>query len=75
MASGVGTARILGRIHIAQLKIGPTFFPCTFTVLEKNDVDFLFGLDMLKRHQCVIDLRRGVLQLGSAGVEVRRRKR
>jgi hypothetical protein len=50
--------------------VGRSFFPCTFTVLEKNDVDFLFGLDMLKRHQCVIDLKKAVLQIGSAGEEV-----
>jgi DNA damage-inducible protein 1 len=39
-------------------------------VLENDDVDFLFGLDMLKRHQCCIDLRRNLLVLGSAGKEV-----
>ena len=32
-------------------QVGQAFFPCTFTVLENDDVDFLFGLDMLKRHQ------------------------
>lgn len=26
-------------------------------VLDQNSVDMLFGLDMLKRHQCVIDLK------------------
>ena len=39
-------------------------------MLENDDVDFLFGLDMLKRHQCCIDLRRHLLVLGSAGKEV-----
>jgi len=71
VAQGVGTAKILGRVHIAELKIGRSFFPCTFTVLEKNDVEFLFGLDMLKRHQCVLDLRRHVLQVR----RMRRRRR
>lgn len=33
-------------------------------------MEFLFGLDMLKRHLCVIDLREGVLALGSAGAKV-----
>jgi DNA damage-inducible protein 1 len=47
----VGSAPIIGRVHIAQLKIGGTFFNCSFTVLDQPDMDFLFGLDMLKRHR------------------------
>ncbi|CAN0532325.1 unnamed protein product, partial [Ectocarpus sp. 8 AP-2014] len=44
----------------------PTFYFYTKT----SDVDFLFGLDMLKRHLCVIDLRSSMLGLGSAGASV-----
>jgi DNA damage-inducible protein 1 len=62
-ARGVGTAKILGRVHIAQMKLGNTFFPISITVLEKNDVDFLFGLDMLKRYRCQIDLSENCLRI------------
>lgn len=52
---GVGTSRILGRVHSANLQIGEKFFQCSITILEDDKVEFLFGLDMMKRHQVNIE--------------------
>ena len=66
-AVGVGTGKILGRIHIVQLAVGTYYFPCSVTVMDDpppgaSEMPFLLGLDMMKRHQCIMDLGHGVLK-------------
>ena len=90
VAVGVGTGKIAGRIHVVTLNIGGYDLPCSITGMEDgNDganggkstgmgdknMDCLFGLDMLKRHRCCIDLGKNVLRFaighgnGGDGVE------
>ncbi|KAH8583783.1 ubiquitin domain containing with a UBA domain at the C-terminus [Cryptosporidium sp. chipmunk genotype I] len=69
IAQGVGTSKIVGKIHVAQMKIGNSFFPFSITVLEESRVDFLFGLDLLKRYQCCIDLHQNALIIGDEKVK------
>jgi hypothetical protein len=69
--TGVGTQKIVGRIHLCQLQIEKDFLASSFTILESQDMDMLLGLDMLKRHQCCIDLKNNVLIIGTTGTTTR----
>ena len=68
-AVGVGTQKIIGRVHMAQIQIKDDFLTSSFSILEAQPMDMLLGLDMLKRHQCCIDLSRNVLVIGSTSNE------
>lgn len=67
IAKGVGVQKITGRIHMVQLQIENDFLITSFSVLEQQPMDVLLGLDMLKRHQCNIDLQTNVLRIGTTG--------
>ena len=64
VAQGVGSSKILGRVHIASIQVGASHFPSTFSVLESANVDFLLGLDFLKANSAILDLAADVLRVG-----------
>lgn len=51
-----------GRCTQATIKVQSLHLPMSITVLESGSMEFLFGLDMLRRYQCCIDLRAGMLR-------------
>lgn len=69
IAKGVGVQKIIGRIHMVQIQIESDYLITSFSVLEEQPMDMLLGLDMLKRHQCCIDLKTNVLRIGTTGTE------
>merc|ERR1719312_2336767 len=69
VAKGVGTQKIIGRVHMAQIQIEKDYLTSSFSILEDQPMDMLLGLDMLKKHQCTIDLKKNCLVIGTTGTE------
>jgi DNA damage-inducible protein 1 len=67
MAVGVGSQKIVGRVHMYTVVIGSDHLPTSFSILENQPMDMLLGLDMLRRHQCILDLRQNRLVIGTTG--------
>lgn len=68
-AVGVGITKIIGKIHLTDVKFGSKIYKASFTIIEKNPsspspIEFIIGLDILKNLNCIIDLRKMVLILG-----------
>lgn len=70
---GVGNGRTLGRVLYTNMTIEGNYFPISLTVMDDSqglgdkNMEFLLGLDMLKRHQCTIDLVNGRLLFNYQG--------
>lgn len=70
IAKGVGTSKILGVIHAAQMKIGDRYIMCKISVIENNDIGFIFGLDNMRSHRCSINLAKFTLDFPDAGISI-----
>ncbi|WKY06821.1 hypothetical protein Q1695_006755 [Nippostrongylus brasiliensis] len=64
-ARGVGgTQKFVGKIHSCQVKVMDHYFPCNFDVMADREMDLLLGLNILKRHQCNLNLKTNMLEMG-----------
>lgn len=61
IAFGVGTSKIIGKIHMFPIQVLDKKIPCQLTVLDDDKCDFLLGLDTLRRYQCLINLQDNTL--------------
>ena len=66
VASGVGMARIAGRVHMANLRLGKrTSVDTSVTVLDLNSgPELLLGLDILRKYRATVDLGQNALVIG-----------
>ncbi|UKK02305.2 DNA-damage inducible protein [Theileria orientalis] len=68
VAVGVGTMKTLGKIHLADMKIGTVFIPVSFIVMEEATLEFILGLDVLRRYTCDINLKKNYLGINDVNV-------
>ena len=68
IAKGVGTGKIIGTVHAAQMKIQNKVLMAKITVLENSSIGFIFGLDNMRAHRCSIDLNQNGLIFPDIGV-------
>lgn len=63
---------IIGLTVVLQVsvKVDTEIVPMAVTVIEHSEVDLLFGLDMLRRYRCNIDLENNVLRFTSLNVSL-----
>lgn len=64
---GVGSHDSLGKIYYAEVTIGGSIVPTSFTVTH-NGPDVLIGLRTLKCHKCVLDFGKNVLHIGKDSI-------
>eukprot|EP00029_Vermamoeba_vermiformis_P012095 TRINITY_DN6908_c0_g1_i1.p1 TRINITY_DN6908_c0_g1~~TRINITY_DN6908_c0_g1_i1.p1 ORF type:complete len:252 (-),score=60.24 TRINITY_DN6908_c0_g1_i1:119-874(-) len=62
-AHGIGSARILGRIHSVDIKIGHSYLPSSFSIIDDDSMELIIGLDLLKKFKAQIDLKYNVLRI------------
>ena len=69
VCKGVGQQEILGKINYQEIFVETKdkkmlCLPCSFSVINTDNIDILFGLDMLKGHAATIDFAKGILTIG-----------
>lgn len=68
IARGVGSSRILGVIHAAQIKIMNKVIMLKINIIENNEIGFVLGLDNLRKYNCNVDLKKNGLVFPDIGI-------
>ena len=66
---GVGSDRIMGRIHYVDVIIQDKAIPCSFIMCENDKMTPILGMDFLLSHGCLIDTTRKIIRV--SGVEMK----
>merc|ERR1711871_49198 len=67
VATGVGKAPFLGKLHGVAVRVGHIEFQMDLMVLGVEEEMFILGLDQMKRFKCICDLENEKLIFGGNG--------
>lgn len=62
-AVGVGSSEILGQLNSLTVRLGGLQFKSDFSVLSNTNVDFIIGLDILRKFQSDVCLRENIIKM------------
>jgi hypothetical protein len=61
---GVGTDKILGKVHYTEITFDWGVLPCGFTICNNNNIIPIIGIDIMNSHGINIDFKTKTLQIG-----------
>lgn len=61
---GVGTDKILGKVHYTEITFDWGVLPCSFTICSNNNIIPIIGIDILNSHGVNIDFKTKTLKIG-----------
>lgn len=70
-AIGIGSSDILGRVNNLEMRIGPVSFKSKICILREAQVDFLIGIDFLRRFDCELSFKDNMLRMEVRGKRFR----
>ena len=65
---GVGSDRVMGKIHYLEVQLPCGIIPCSFTVCENNNIDPILGIDMMQQMGLLLDFKTRTIKIGDYSI-------
>jgi DNA damage-inducible protein 1 len=67
---GVGSDKIMGRIHYIELQLECGIYACGFTVCSNNEIGAILGIDMMRNLGIILDFTKNKLSFENGKYEL-----
>ena len=65
---GVGSDRVMGKIHYLEVQLPCGIIPCSFTVCENNNIEPILGIDMMQQMGLVLDFKTRTIKIEDSSI-------